>query len=139
VWQNLEYTEEISQGVHVAELLLETHNRIFVRCDACSHRPEVSAQYCVHGWQGLKKGHWSQLRFHGDDMLRPAASNEIAWLAVVLVRLSMWINRALGLDRPPDEDAHPDNIFQVRRCTLSHAVPVSCFHASLLDWDDVMS
>ena len=68
---------------------------------------------CVHGRQGLKKGHWSQLRFHGDDMLRPAASNEIAWLAVVLVRLSMWINRALGLDRPPDEDAHPDNIFQV--------------------------
>ncbi len=55
-------------------------------------------------------------------MLRPAASTEVAWLAVVLVRLSMWINRALGLDRPPDEDAHPDNIFQVR--TVQR--PVSC-------------
>ena len=90
--------------------------------------------------QGLRKGHWSQLRFHGDEMLRPAASNEVAWLAVVLVRLSMWLNQALGLDRAPDEDAHPDNIFQVRAaaatcCSVSHCsfhiLRRLCVHATM--------
>ena len=81
--------------------------------------------------QGLRKGHWSQLRFHGDEMLRPAASNEIAWLAVVLVRLSMWINRAVGLDRPADEDAQPDNVFQV---TVAVVAPCLGHHCQLTLW-----
>ena len=90
----------------------ELHSKKISRsiCDVWAQ----SIAACFRVRQGLRKGHWSQLRFRGDEMLRPPASNEIAWLAVVLVRLSMWINRALGLDRAPDEDAHPDNIFQAR-------------------------
>ena len=69
--------------------------------------------------QGLRKGHWSQLRFHGDEMLRPVTSNEIGWLAVASVRLSMRINRALGFDDKelPSADEQVDNVFQVGRMT----------------------
>ena len=64
--------------------------------------------------QGLKKGHWSQVRFRGDDMLRPLTSHEIAWLAVLLVRLSEALNRRLGLDAASDnQHSQPETIFQV--------------------------
>ena len=66
--------------------------------------------------QGLKKGHWSQLKYKGDPMLRPAGTHEIRWLAVLLVRISLALNRALGLNLPPPGEQEPiaENILQVR-------------------------
>ena len=53
-------------------------------------------------------------------MLRPVTSQEIGWLAVVLVRLSMRVNCTVGLDggQPAAEDEQPDNVFQVRQISV---------------------
>ncbi|GBF95518.1 hypothetical protein Rsub_07868 [Raphidocelis subcapitata] len=48
-----------------------------------------------------RAGHWQQVRYQGDWMLRPIASNEIGWLARALVSLSRAANAALGLDGVP--------------------------------------
>ncbi len=81
--------------------------------------------------QGLRKGHWSQLRFRGDEMLRPVTSQEIGWLAVVLVRLSMRVNHAIGLDggAPTAQDEQPDNVFQVGHHSIRF--PMACDRVSL--------
>ncbi|KAK1273613.1 hypothetical protein QJS04_geneDACA012480 [Acorus gramineus] len=49
---------------------------------------------------GIGKRTWADTNYKGDWMRRPTSDNEIAWLARLLVRVSDWLNRALGLDRP---------------------------------------
>lgn len=41
----------------------------------------------------------AEIKFKGDWMKRPASSDEIAWLASVLVKISGWLNEKVGLDR----------------------------------------
>jgi hypothetical protein len=62
-----------------------------------------------------KAGDWRQLRYQGDWMRRPIASNEIGPLVRLLVALSGAINGALGLTgqpTPPGEEP-PETILQV--------------------------
>ncbi len=49
-------------------------------------------------------GHWQQLRFKGDWMLRPITTNEIGWLARALVAVSRAVNSYLNLDGVPLAD-----------------------------------
>ena len=39
------------------------------------------------------------VKYKGDWMRRPISSDEIAWLAKVLIRLSDWLNESLGLNQ----------------------------------------
>jgi hypothetical protein len=54
--------------------------------------------------QALQLGRREVLGYRGHPLRRPIASNEIAWLARVLVRASDAANAALGLDRPATEE-----------------------------------
>lgn len=54
--------------------------------------------------QALQLGRREVLGYRGHPLRRPIASNEIAWLARVLVRASDVANAALGLDRPATEE-----------------------------------
>lgn len=60
-------------------------------------------------------GSWRTVGYHGDSMLRPIASYEVAWLARLLVGLSSAFNNTLGLSatpQPPTEEP-PETIVQV--------------------------
>ncbi len=64
--------------------------------------------------QALKLGRWQDLQYKGDPMRRPIASNEVAWLARLLVQASDYLNTALGIDRPPTpEEASQHGVVQV--------------------------
>ena len=56
------------------------------------------------------------MKYRGDTMLLPASSNEVRWLAVVLVRISLALNRMLALNPPAPGEQEPvsENIVQVR-------------------------
>ncbi|KAK9917041.1 hypothetical protein WJX75_000269 [Coccomyxa subellipsoidea] len=54
--------------------------------------------------RALQLGRREVLGYRGHPLRRPIASNEIAWLARVLVRASDAANAALGLDRPATEE-----------------------------------
>lgn len=41
----------------------------------------------------------AEIKYKGDWMKRPTSSDEIAWLASILVNLSGWLNDKVGLDR----------------------------------------
>ncbi|XP_047970512.1 uncharacterized protein LOC125213812 [Salvia hispanica] len=41
----------------------------------------------------------AEIKFKGDWMKRPASSDEIAWLASILVSISGWLNEKVGLNR----------------------------------------
>lgn len=41
----------------------------------------------------------TEIKYKGDWMKRPTSSDEIAWLASVLVHLSGWVNEKVGLNR----------------------------------------
>lgn len=60
-------------------------------------------------------GSWREVAYHGDSMLRPIASYEVAWLARVLVGVSRAINNSLGLSAVPEPtpDEPPETIVQV--------------------------
>ncbi len=49
--------------------------------------------------QALQLGRREVLAYRGDPLRRPIASNEVAWLARLLVRASDAANAALGLKR----------------------------------------
>lgn len=54
------------------------------------------------------------LGYSGPPLRRPIASNELMWLARLLVRVSDAANSALGLDQPPTEaEQHRDGALQV--------------------------
>ena len=57
-------------------------------------------------------------------MLRPAGTHEIRWLAVLLVLISLALNRVLGLNPPPEGEQEPiaENILQVRAPGVSVAL-----------------
>lgn len=46
----------------------------------------------------LRKGSWADVKYKGEWMRRPISETEVAWLARILIRLSDWLNDALGLD-----------------------------------------
>nr|CAB3497354.1 unnamed protein product [Digitaria exilis]CAB3502321.1 unnamed protein product [Digitaria exilis] len=46
----------------------------------------------------LGKRSWADFRYRGEWMKRPISETEVAWLARILIRLSDWLNDALGLD-----------------------------------------
>ncbi|KAK9815560.1 hypothetical protein WJX72_005838 [[Myrmecia] bisecta] len=72
--------------------------------------------------QGLRRGVWRDVQYKGDWMRRPIASNEIGWLVRLLVLLSDWINRAIGLDLPAREDGPaPQGYFQCAILRLRRA------------------
>lgn len=50
---------------------------------------------------GIGKSRWAEVKYRGDWMRRPISDSEVAWLAVLLVNLSDWLNSALGLDQAP--------------------------------------
>ena len=65
--------------------------------------------------QGLRRGQWADVRYRGDWMRRPIASNELAVLVRTLLWISDALNRSLGLDGPPPEGGpSPPSIVQVR-------------------------
>ncbi|NP_001146313.1 uncharacterized protein LOC100279889 [Zea mays] len=46
----------------------------------------------------LRKGSWADVKYKGEWMKRPISEAEVAWLARILIRLSDWLNDALGLE-----------------------------------------
>ncbi|XP_058104395.1 uncharacterized protein LOC131248240 [Magnolia sinica] len=48
---------------------------------------------------GVGKRTWADVQYKGDWMRRPISDGEVAWLARLLIRLSIWLNETLGLDR----------------------------------------
>lgn len=66
--------------------------------------------------QGLRRGHWSQVRYRGDPLRRPIASYELAPLARLAVRASEAANRRLRLGEPlADDEPAADGILQARQ------------------------
>eukprot|EP00878_Enallax_costatus_P046625 GHUV01056863.1.p1 GENE.GHUV01056863.1~~GHUV01056863.1.p1 ORF type:complete len:446 (+),score=107.20 GHUV01056863.1:330-1667(+) len=57
-----------------------------------------------------RAGNWRDVRYHGDWMMRPIASNEIAWLVRLFVGISRAVNTRLGLTgtpTPPRDEPAP--------------------------------
>ncbi|KAI4327148.1 hypothetical protein L6164_019644 [Bauhinia variegata] len=48
---------------------------------------------------------FTDFKYKGDRMKRPTSSDEIAWLAKLLVRLSAWLNESLGLNQAESSPA----------------------------------
>lgn len=48
--------------------------------------------------QCLPRSSWKDVCFKGDELMRPVASFEIAALVRVLVAVSQWVNKAIGLE-----------------------------------------
>lgn len=48
---------------------------------------------------------FADVKYKGDWMRRPISSDEIAWLAKVLVRLSDWLNETLGLNQAENSNS----------------------------------
>lgn len=75
--------------------------------------------------QGVRRGHWSQVRYRGDPLRRPIASYELAPLARLAVRASEAANTRLRLGQPvTDGEAPPQGLLQV--CCLSASAPHGC-------------
>jgi len=55
----------------------------------------------------MGSGSPTNIKYKGDWMKRPTTDDEVAWLAKLLIRLSCWLNKALGLDQA--EDAQHDD------------------------------
>jgi len=53
----------------------------------------------------LGKSSWDDVKYRGEWMKRPISETEVAWLARILIRLSDWLNDALGLDRGDANDS----------------------------------
>lgn len=54
---------------------------------------------------GVGKRTWADINYKGDRMRRPISDNEVAWLASLLIRLSVWLNELIGLDRVDSIDS----------------------------------
>ncbi|KAJ0970616.1 hypothetical protein J5N97_018575 [Dioscorea zingiberensis] len=54
---------------------------------------------------GVGKRVWADVKYKGDWMRRPISENEVAWLARLLIKLSDWLNEALGLDQAEQSDS----------------------------------
>lgn len=57
--------------------------------------------------QGLRRGHWSEVKYRGDPLRRPIASYEVPVLARLAVRASCAANARLGLYSPVRSDEEP--------------------------------
>ncbi|KAM0935558.1 hypothetical protein DsansV1_C29g0213111 [Dioscorea sansibarensis] len=55
-------------------------------------------------YPGMGKRVWADVEYKGDWMKRPISDNEVAWLARLLIKLSDWLNDALGLDLAEEID-----------------------------------
>jgi sphingomyelin phosphodiesterase 4 len=51
------------------------------------------------------KSSWGDVKYRGEWMRRPISETEVAWLARILIRLSDWLNGALGLDGGDADDS----------------------------------
>ncbi|RCV47043.1 hypothetical protein SETIT_9G579000v2 [Setaria italica] len=51
------------------------------------------------------KSSWADVKYRGEWMRRPISETEVAWLARILIRLSDWLNGALGLDCGDADDS----------------------------------
>ncbi|KAI4315229.1 hypothetical protein L6164_028063 [Bauhinia variegata] len=49
----------------------------------------------------------TDIKYKGDWMKRPISNDEIAWLAKLLVRLSVWLNESLGLNQAESSQVGP--------------------------------
>ena len=65
---------------------------------ACHH--SVKSKTPAATLQNLNRGISKHAQLKGDRMFAPVQPNESRLLAVSLVKLSMWLNSLLGLDRP---------------------------------------
>ncbi len=60
-----------------------------------------------------KVGRWQEVRYKGDWIRRPVASNEVGLLVRVLVKVSDRVNRTLGLDQQAgQEEEEPETVVQ---------------------------
>lgn len=85
--------------------------------------------------QALKRGRWQDLRYRGHPMRRPIASNEVAWLARLLVRASDALNAALGIDQ-----AHPGETAEQGIMQVDHPFrPVCCYSHTHMPIEEVAS
>eukprot|EP00879_Flechtneria_rotunda_P023522 GHRR01024884.1.p1 GENE.GHRR01024884.1~~GHRR01024884.1.p1 ORF type:complete len:956 (+),score=357.62 GHRR01024884.1:92-2959(+) len=100
---------ERQQSKGAADKVLQLANRVLPMSELPS---EAAATPVIHpaGRDVPKAGSWRDVMYHGDWMLRPIASNEIAPLVRLLVCLSQAVNGSLGLqgilqtpgDEPPE-------------------------------------
>lgn len=90
-------------------------------CSYARMRGIAAMGAAVHvGEQGLRRGHWSEVRYRGDPLRRPIASYEVPVLARLAVRASSAANARLRLDSPmADDEAPPAGLVQVSSCPLT--------------------
>ncbi|WIA17648.1 hypothetical protein OEZ85_014453 [Tetradesmus obliquus] len=74
----------------------------------------AAVTHAVAGRDLPKAGCWRELRYHGDWMLRPIASNEVAPLVRLLVAVSARLNAALALTGVPSgpQEEPPETVTQ---------------------------
>lgn len=108
----------------------------FAATSLCSYarmRETVAIGAALHvGKQGLRRGHWSEVRYRGDPLRRPIASYEVPVLARLAVRASSAANVRLRLDTPmADDEAPPAGLVQVFSCPLTQLYASRSSHCNV--------
>ncbi|KAL6847712.1 hypothetical protein ACP4OV_022500 [Aristida adscensionis] len=85
------------ERMHGNTSLVESHNQ---------HQGREEVFTPKHPCSG--KSSWADVKYRGDWMKRPISETEVAWLARILIRLSVWLNDVLGLDRDDADDSPAD-------------------------------
>ncbi|CAO1939784.1 unnamed protein product, partial [Urochloa humidicola] len=61
------------------------------------HLQQVRGEVFTPKHPSSGKSSWADVKYRGEWMKRPISESEVAWLARLLIRLSDWLNDALGL------------------------------------------
>ncbi|CAM0149520.1 unnamed protein product [Urochloa decumbens] len=77
------------ERIHGNTSLEELHNQ---------HQQQVRGEVFTPKHPSSGKSSWADVKYRGEWMKRPISDSEVAWLARILIRLSDWLNDALGLD-----------------------------------------
>ncbi|KAL6001750.1 hypothetical protein ACLOJK_041728 [Asimina triloba] len=73
----------------------EAAKPLFLASEAMHIRDEIFTPK----YPGWGKRTWADVKYKGDWMRRPISDGEVAWLARLLIDLSVWLNGVLGLDK----------------------------------------
>ncbi|CAN6296904.1 unnamed protein product [Urochloa humidicola] len=77
------------ERIHGKNSLEELHNQ---------QQQQVRGEVFTPKHPSSGKSSWADVKYRGEWMKRPISESEVAWLARILIRLSDWLNDALGLD-----------------------------------------
>ncbi|KAG2261782.1 hypothetical protein Bca52824_068861 [Brassica carinata] len=59
--------------------------------------------------RGARNQMASSVKYKGDRMTRPVSEDEVAWMAKLLINISIWLNERLGLNQPVTNNEKKEN------------------------------